>query len=73
METHEQALLAILADHLDVTAKLLDHYAKLARAVRLDPGMAASLPAFEPRPTLQELHASTLLMQQRVRSILEKK
>jgi hypothetical protein len=34
METHEQALLAVLADLLEVTEKLLEHYIKLTQMVQ---------------------------------------
>ena len=73
METNEQALLAVLSDHLEVTEKLLEHYVKLVSAVRLQCEIAGSLPASEPHPTLQELYASTQLLRQGVRSILERK
>ena len=71
METHEKALLAVIAEHLQVTTSLLDHYAKLAKAVRNQREIAESLPAFESRPTLQELHASTRALQARVQAIVD--
>lgn len=69
METNEQALLAVLADHLAVTEKLLEHYIKLTQVVQQSSGSLV----FEQHPTLAELHSSTRLMQQRVRAILEPK
>jgi hypothetical protein len=73
MEIHEQALLAVLSEHLAVTTRLLEHYISLVRAVRVDQEISSSLPPLEQHPTLQELHASTLVLQLRVQSILEKK
>jgi hypothetical protein len=68
METNENALLAVIADHLEVTGKQLEHYSKIAKAVRSQQEMATQLPLVQSHPTLQELHDSTLLMQKRVQS-----
>jgi hypothetical protein len=69
METHEQALLAVLADHLEVTEKLLEHYIKLTQMVQQSAGSVI----FEQHPTLEELRSSTLLLHKRVHAILDRK
>jgi hypothetical protein len=75
METGEQALLRILSSHLDVTEKLLEHYIKIAAAVRLQPDIAGRLPVdlFLRPPTLQELHATIGQLHQQVQTILHQK
>ena len=65
------ALLRIMLKHLEVTEALLDHYAEVAAAVSIQPSTAGHLPAFERRPTLQELHALTTMLRQQVQSILD--
>lgn len=69
METHEQALLAVLAEHLEVTERLLEHFIKLAQMVQSTNGSLI----FEQHPTLEELRASTQLLHQRVHAILDRK
>jgi hypothetical protein len=69
MEINEQALLAILAEHLEVTEKLLEHSIKLTQMVQQQ---ADSL-IFEERPTLEELRASILVLHKRVHAILDRK
>jgi hypothetical protein len=51
MEINEQALLAVLGEHLEVTEKLLEHSIKLTQMVEQQ---ADSL-IFEQHPTLEEL------------------
>lgn len=69
METNEEALLAIISDHLEVTERLLDHYIKLAQTVQVSAGSLN----FELHPTLEEMRASTRLLHERVRAILDRK
>jgi hypothetical protein len=68
METHEQALLAVLAGHLEVTEKLLEHHIKLTQMVQQQAGSLI----FEQHPTLEALHTSTRLLHERVHAILHR-
>ena len=70
---NEKALLDIILSHLEVTTRLLDSYTKVYNALRQQPQIAAMLPAFQQPPTLRDMHASTLQLQERVRAILQKK
>ncbi len=72
-ETGEQALLSIISSHLEVTEKLLEHYVKLAGAVRHQPEVAQHLPAFEAPQVLSTLLTSTRALHQRVQSMLGQK
>jgi len=63
MEADDKALLRIVTEHLRVTERLLAHYMKLARAVRVQPEIAVNLPEFEEALKLQELHATTRKLQ----------
>jgi len=68
MAHNDAALLQILAEHLNVTERLLETVIPVVNAARVHPDFA--LPALEDHPTLQEMLATTHLLRQRVESIV---
>jgi len=71
MPTREVEIFQILAEHLAITAKLLETVIPIAKAARANREMAQHLPAVPQSPGLQELLASTRELSRRVDAIVQ--